>query len=242
LTPAERAAEAAKMKTRLESETGCYSPVCNVEVTLRLEDGRRLEEAVDPPSSTSSTARQLSEATTYTVEIIITYPSSDSTVAAAVSSVTSQSAAELTTTLSAAVPDITVLSAPVVTTTTETVLVLVSAPSPPPPSPPPPGPPPTPPPMCECDVVHGAASLFDPCLKIEAGVRHCYPSAGGCPADMTDCISVYDCKNKMRNKKCDKKKNKGFCDLSSAKCTRNRGKCEKIRNKKCKLSCGNCSS
>ena len=111
-----------------------------------------------------------------------------------------------------------------------------------PPTPPPPlSPPPTPPPMCECDVVHGAASLFDPCLKIEAGVRHCYPSAGGCPADMTDCISVYDCKNKMRNKKCDKKKNRGFCDLSSAKCTRKRGKCEKIR-KKCQLSCGICSS
>ena len=177
-----------------------------------------------------------------TVEITITYPSSDSAAAAAVSTVTGQSAAELTTTLSAAAPGITVVSAPVVTTTTEIVSILALAPSPPPPSPPPPAPPPAPPPMCRCDVVHGAASLFDPCLKIEGGLRHCYPpSAGVCPSEMTDCISVYDCTNKMRNKKCDKKKNKGFCDLSSANCVKKRGKCRKVR-RKCKLSCGTCSS
>ena len=174
-----------------------------------------------------------------TLEVTITYPSSDTSAAAAVSTVTSQSAVDLTTTLSAASPGITVVSAPVITATTDTVSVLVLAPSPPPPSPPPPLPPPTPPPMCECDVVHGAASLFDPCLKIEAGLRHCYPSAGGCPSDMTDCISVYDCKNKMSNKKCNKKKDKGLCDLSSAKCTKKTGKCRKVR-RKCKLSCNNC--
>jgi len=114
-------------------------------------------------------------------------------------------------------------------------------PSPPPPAPPPPSPPPPPPPpvpplyeRCECDVMLGSAQFAQDnlCVKMEFGRRICR-QIYQCPSDMYTCTDDpgqidSGCNDIFSQRKCMKKKNKG-------KCLKKR-----IREKKCRNTCGGC--